>query len=303
MLADGESYEYVETDEDGKETLRETRDYISIATTRLRRCLVMARVAVHPDDERYAPIVGKMVHLPLCDRLIPIITDEYPDPDFGSGAVKITGAHDMNDHEVAKRNDLPMYQLMDEKGAMKASDIMPEKYVGMDRFDARKAVVADIDALGLLILVEDKLVSQPFGDRSNVVIDAMLTDQWYVDAETLAEPAIKAVEDGRARFVPENYTKIYYNWMRDIQPWCISRSSGGTQNPGLVWPTITKDQKGRIEGVYDFNKIFVGETFELARREAENYYGRPVEEVASINDQFEVLVISMQSPGILTMQD
>ncbi|MEE9381738.1 MAG: class I tRNA ligase family protein, partial [Hyphomonadaceae bacterium] len=137
MLADGESYEYVETDEDGKETLRETRDYISIATTRPETMLGDGAVAVHPDDERYAPIVGKMVHLPLCDRLIPIITDEYPDPDFGSGAVKITGAHDMNDHEVAKRNDLPMYQLMDEKGAMKASDIMPEKYVGMDRFDAR----------------------------------------------------------------------------------------------------------------------------------------------------------------------
>ena len=245
MLADGETYEYVETDEGGKETLRETRDYISIATTRPETMLGDGAVAVHPDDERYAPIVGKMVHLPLCDRLIPIIKDEYPDPDFGSGAVKITGAHDMNDHEVAKRNDLPMYQLMDEKGAMKASDIMPEKYVGMDRFDARKAVVADIDALGLLIEVEDKMVSQPFGDRSNVVIEPMLTDQWYVDAKTLAEPAIKAVEDGTTRFVPENYTKIYYNWMREIQPWCISRQLWwGHRIP--AWWGYAVDDDGRM---------------------------------------------------------
>lgn len=223
MLADGESYEYVEKGEEGHVTLREMRDYISIATTRPETMLGDGAVAVHPDDERYAPIVGKMVHLPLANRLIPIITDEYPDPEFGSGAVKITGAHDFNDYDVARRNNLPMYELMDEKGAMKAGDIMPAKYVGMDRFEARKAVVADIDAEGLLIRVEDKLVSQPFGDRSNVVIEPMLTDQWYVDAKTLAQPAIKAVEDGTTRFVPENYTRIYYNWMRDIQPWCISR--------------------------------------------------------------------------------
>jgi len=155
-------------------------------------------VAVHPDDERYAPIVGKMVRLPLADRLIPIITDEYPDPDFGSGAVKITGAHDFNDYEVAKLNDIPMYSLMGTRGEMIASEIMPEKYVGMDRFKARKAVVADIDAEGLLIRVEDKKIMQPYGDRSNVVIEPMLTDQWFVDAEKLAGEAVAAVDRGHA---------------------------------------------------------------------------------------------------------
>lgn len=222
-LAGGETYEYVEKDADGNITLRETRDYISIATTRPETMLGDGAVAVHPDDERYAPIVGKMVRLPLANRLIPIITDDYPDPDFGSGAVKITGAHDFNDYDVAKRNDIPMYPLMDEQAHMCASDIMPEKYVGMERFEARKAVVADIDAEGLLIRVEDKKIMQPFGDRSGVVIEPMLTDQWFVDAKTLAKDAIDAVDSGRTRFVPANWKKTYDNWMHDIQPWCISR--------------------------------------------------------------------------------
>ncbi len=262
-LEGGETYAYVEKDEDGNVTLEEERDYISIATTRPETMLGDGAVAVHPDDERYAPIVGKMVRLPLADRLIPIITDEYPDMNFGSGAVKITGAHDFNDYEVAKRNNIPMYSLMDEKGAMCASEIMPEKYVGMDRFKARKAVVADIDAEGLLIKVEDKKIMQPYGDRSGVVIEPMLTDQWFVDAETLAKDAVAAVErghsnntthpverrdpsptgatnakDGRwtpssdgvngeksggTRFIPENWKKTYDHWMENIQPWCISR--------------------------------------------------------------------------------
>ena len=197
-LEGGETYTYVERDEDGNVVFEEERDYISIATTRPETMLGDGAVAVHPDDERYAPIVGKMVRLPLADRLIPIITDEYPDPDFGSGAVKITGAHDFNDYEVAKRNDIPMYSLMGSKGEMIASEIMPDKYVGMDRFEARKAVVADIDAQGLLITVEDKKVMQPFGDRSGVVIEPMLTDQWFVDAEKLAGPAMEAVARGHA---------------------------------------------------------------------------------------------------------
>ncbi len=204
-LADGETYEYVERDEDGKVTLRETRDYISIATTRPETMLGDGAVAVHPSDTRYAPIVGKMVHLPLCDRLIPIITDEYPDPKFGSGAVKITGAHDFNDYAVAMRNDIPLYALMDTRGQMRADEaednLVPAKYRGMDRFDARKAVVADINALGLAVtvlvktidtetgsedltrepVVENKKITQPFGDRSKVVIEPMLTDQWFVD--------------------------------------------------------------------------------------------------------------------------
>ncbi len=202
-LENGETYEFpIAHDEDGEPTSFETRDYISIATTRPETMLGDGAVAVHPDDKRYAPIVGKRVFLPLADRYIPIITDEYPDPDFGSGAVKITGAHDFNDYAVARRNELPLLIIMDEKGQM-AGDI-PEKYIGMDRFEARKLIVEDIDKLGLLLEVEDKKIVQPFGDRSHAVIEPMLTDQWYVNAKKLAEPAIAAVKDGRTKFVPAN---------------------------------------------------------------------------------------------------
>jgi len=226
-LADGETYTYVEKDEDGNVTLTEERDYISIATTRPETMLGDGAVAVHTDDTKYAPIVGKQVHLPLCDRTIPVITDEYPDPDFGSGAVKITGAHDFNDYMVAKRNDIPMYSLMDTKGAMRADDagdnLVPEKYRGMDRFDARKAVIADIDALGLMIKVEDKKVMQPFGDRSKVVIEPALTDQWFVDTKQIVQPAIDAVRNGTTKILPEGDKKVYFHWLENIEPWCISR--------------------------------------------------------------------------------
>ncbi len=226
-LANGETYTYVEKDEDGNVTLEEERDYISIATTRPETMLGDGAVAVHPDDDRYAPIVGKMVHLPLCDRLIPIITDEYPDPDFGSGAVKITGAHDFNDYQVAKRNHIPLFALMDTRGAMRVDaaedNLVPEKYRGMDRFEARKAVVADIDAVGLLIQVEDKKIMQPFGDRSGVVIEPMLTDQWFVDTAKIVEPALDAVRQGRTKIMPESGEKVFYHWLENIEPWCISR--------------------------------------------------------------------------------
>ncbi len=273
-LAGGETYTYVEKDEDGNVTLEEERDYISIATTRPETMLGDGAVAVHPSDERYAPIVGKLCEIPVGPkehrRLIPIITDEYPDPDFGSGAVKITGAHDFNDYQVAKRGGIPMYALMDEKGYMRADgeayaavaevaqriaegaegfdeakiaamNLVPDQYRGLDRFDARKAVVADITAEGNAVMVRDpkhkdeeteaplipyvesKKIMQPFGDRSGVVIEPMLTDQWFVDAETLAKPAIAAVREGRTKFVPENWDRTYYNWMENIEPWCISR--------------------------------------------------------------------------------
>ncbi|MEL7285923.1 MAG: class I tRNA ligase family protein, partial [Pseudomonadota bacterium] len=252
----------------------EERDYISIATTRPETMLGDGAVAVHPSDSRYAPIVGKLCEIPVGPkehrRLIPIITDEYPDPDFGSGAVKITGAHDFNDYQVAKRGGIPMYALMDEKGFMRADgddyaavaevaqriaegkeefdeakiaamNLVPDQYRGLDRFEARKAVVADITAEGnavmiadpkhkdeeteapLVPLVENKKIMQPFGDRSGVVIEPMLTDQWFVDAETLAKPAIEAVRSGATKFVPENWDRTYYNWMENIEPWCISR--------------------------------------------------------------------------------
>ncbi len=252
-LAGGETYEYVEKDLDGNVTLRETRDYIAIATTRPETMLGDGAVAVHPSDERYAPIVGKLVHLPLCDRLIPIITDEYPDPLFGSGAVKITGAHDFNDYAVAMRNGIELYRLMDTRGVMRADaaadNLVPEQYRGLDRFEARKLVVADIDALGLMDFVEDKKIMQPFGDRSKVVIEPMLTDQWYVDAKTLAGPALAAVKSGEVAILPERDKKVYYHWLENIEPWCISRQLWwGHQVPVWYGPKLKRDFLGIISG-------------------------------------------------------
>ncbi|PIE16465.1 MAG: valine--tRNA ligase [Rhodobacterales bacterium] len=254
-LADGAEYEYVEKDEDGNVTLREMRNYISIATTRPETMLGDGAVAVHPDDERYAPIVGQLCEIPVGPkehrRLIPIITDDYPDMNFGSGAVKITGAHDENDYGVAKRNHIPMYRLMDSKARMRsdgadyqtaaarakqisqgadweegeidALNLVPDAYRGLDRFEARKAVIADIDAEGLMIQIENKKIMQPFCDRSKVVMEPMLTDQWYVDAAKLAGPARDAVSDGRVKIIPESGEKVYFHWMNNIEPWCISR--------------------------------------------------------------------------------
>jgi valyl-tRNA synthetase len=266
-LAGGETYEYVERDADGQIVLQETRDYISIATTRPETMLGDGAVAVHLDDERYRPIVGKLCEIPVGPRehrrLIPIIVDEYPDPEFGSGAVKITGAHDFNDYQVARRNGIPCYRLMDVKGAMRDDgdsyaecaqqvagyqargetldegivdgiNLVPDDYRGLDRFDARKKVIAAINAEGLAVmtvdaegnpipLVDKKKIMQPFGDRSGVVIEPMLTDQWYVDAKTLAQPAIAAVESGATVFEPKSWDKTYFEWLRNIEPWCISR--------------------------------------------------------------------------------
>ena len=254
-LAGGETYRYVERDADGQVVLDEERDYIAIATTRPETMLGDGAVAVHPGDERYRPIVGKLCEIPVgpraLRRLIPIITDDYPDPDFGSGAVKITGAHDENDYGVAQRNGIPMYRLMDEVAAMRtdgapyavaaerarevatgspataaeidALNLVPDAFRGLDRYEARARVVADIDADGLMIGVEDKTIMQPFGDRGGVVIEPMLTDQWYVDAATLAKGPVEAVRDGRIRIVPKSWEKTFFNWMENIQPWCVSR--------------------------------------------------------------------------------
>jgi valyl-tRNA synthetase len=272
-LAGGATYEYIERDEDGNETLRETRDYISIATTRPETMLGDGAVAVHPSDERYAPIIGKLCEIPVGPkehrRLIPIITDEYPDKNFGSGAVKITGAHDFNDYQVAKRNNIPMYSLMDTKASMRADgkayaeeaaiaqaiaagtqdfdeamiaamNLVPDEYRGLDRFDARKKVVADIIGEGLAVMVpnakaeeegepalipyvESKPIMQPFGDRSKVVIEPMLTDQWFVDTDQIVGPALDAVRNGDVKIMPESGEKVYYNWLDNIEPWCISR--------------------------------------------------------------------------------
>lgn len=321
-LAGGQAYTYVEKDEDGNVTLEETRDYISIATTRPETMLGDGAVAVHPSDERYAPIVGKLCEIPVGPkeyrRLIPIITDEYPDPEFGSGAVKITGAHDMNDYQVAKRGNIPMYALMDEKGFMRADgeaypevaqvaqriaegqedfdeakisamNLVPDQYRGVDRFEARKAVVSDITEEGLAVMiadpkhkdeeteaplvpyVENKKIMQPFGDRSGVVIEPMLTDQWFVDAETLAKPAIAAVREGKTKFVPENWDRTFYNWMENIEPWCISRQLWwGHRIP--VWYGPKLDDEGDL--LYDPAdlQVFVARNKDQAETMAMEHY-------------------------------
>ena len=292
-LAGGQTYEYLEKNESGEVILRETRDYIAIATTRPETMLGDGAVAVHPDDERYASIVGKLCEIPVGPkehrRLIPIITDEYPDPAFGSGAVKITGAHDFNDYQVAKRGGIPMYRLMDTTGAMRddgasyadcaaeaqgiangaafsegsvdALNLVPDDLRGLDRFEARDRVVAQITGEGLAVmttevrntengeetvwvpLVENKPIMQPFGDRSRVVIEPMLTDQWFVDAQTLAKPALEAVKDGTVQILPERDKKVYYHWMENIEPWCISRQLWwGHQVP--VWYGLDLERHG-----------------------------------------------------------
>ncbi|WP_391481528.1 valine--tRNA ligase [Nereida sp. NH-UV-3] len=274
-LAGGETYTYIEKDADGVEILREERDYISIATTRPETMLGDGAVAVNPRDERYAPIVGKLCEIPVGPkehrRLIPIITDDYPDMEFGSGAVKITGAHDPNDYLVAKRAGIPLYNLMDTKAAMRADgrsyaeeaatalriargeedfdeakiaamNLVPDDYRGLDRFEARKKVIADITAEGLAVmtqetfkdedgneatrsvpLVENKPIMQPFCDRSKVVMEPMLTDQWFVDASKIVGPALDAVRDGRTTILPKSEEKVYFHWLENIEPWCISR--------------------------------------------------------------------------------
>jgi len=198
-------------------------EFISIATTRPETMLGDGAVAVNPDDERYQHLVGKMAVLPLSNRAIPIIADDYAKMDKGSGAVKITAAHDFNDFEVGRRHNLPLINLMTANAAMASIPEIPEKYHGLDRYDARREILADLDALGLVEREEILENVVPHGDRSGVVIEPWLMDQWYVNAEMLAAPAIKAVEDGRTRFVPERWNKTYFEWMRNIQPWCISR--------------------------------------------------------------------------------
>jgi valyl-tRNA synthetase len=225
--------------------------HLTVATTRPETMLGDAAVAVHPDDERYAHLIGRAVHLPLCDREIPVIADDYVDREFGTGCVKITPAHDFNDYEVGRRHGLPMINIFNDDAAI--SDAAPVAYRGLDRIDARKQVVADLEALGLLDKVEDHRLKVPRGDRSGVVIEPYLTDQWYVDARELAKPAIAAVENGDIQFVPKQWENTYFAWMRDIQDWCISRQ--------LWWGH-------RIPAWYDSDgKFYVGESEAAVRRD------------------------------------
>ena len=195
--------------------------HLVVATTRPETMLGDAAVAVHPADERYAALVGRHIRLPLTDREIPIIADDYVDPAFGTGCVKITPAHDFNDYEMGLRHGLPLINLFDKNASL--NDEAPPAYRGLDRFEARKRIVADLEAQGLIEKIDPHTLMVPRGDRSNAVIEPWLTDQWYVRIEPLAKPAIEAVESGRIRFVPENWDRTYYEWMRNIKDWCISR--------------------------------------------------------------------------------
>ena len=358
LLAGGETYEYVEKDEDGNVTLREVRDYISIATTRPETMLGDGAVAVHPDDARYASIVGKLCEIPVGPkqhrRLIPIIADEYPDMNFGSGAVKITGAHDFNDYAVAKRGNIPCYRLMDTKGAMRsdgapygdeaakaqaivdgkdfteaevdAINLVPDEYRGLDRFDVRSKVVADITAEGLAVMVattpeaegdaapapapgpegqevpqkvpeqvrdsavlvpyvENKPIMQPFGDRSKVVIEPMLTDQWFVDAAKIVQPAIDAVRNGDTKILPESDAKVYFHWLENIEPWCISRQLWwGHQIPVWFGPKDLGGNNGLQDVISDPNMVCAADESE-ATRLTEEYYQTQTDAVVKIEFQ------------------
>jgi valyl-tRNA synthetase len=195
--------------------------YLTVATTRPETMLGDTAVAVHPEDERYTHLIGQTIELPLTGRQIPIIADDYVDREFGTGCVKITPAHDFNDYEMGRRHNLDVINVLDDNAAV--NDSAPEQYRGLDRFEARKAIVTDMDSLGLLDKVDDHTLKVPRGDRSGVVIEPYLTLQWYVDAKTLAQPAIEAVETGAIKFVPQQWENTYFAWMRDIQDWCISR--------------------------------------------------------------------------------
>lgn len=236
----------------------EDERYITVATTRPETMLGDTGIAVHPEDERYKELVGKFAILPIVGRRIPIVADDYADPEQGSGAVKITPAHDFNDYEVGKRAGLEIISIMDENAHL--NELVPAEYKGLERFAARKKVVAEMAKLGLLEKIDDHPHTVPYGDRSGVVIEPLLTDQWFADAATLAQPAIRAVENGSTQFVPAKWTNTYYDWMRNIQPWCISRQLWwGHRIPAWFGPD---------------GKFFVEETEEEAIAAAEAHYGR-----------------------------
>ena len=261
-LADGVTYQHpIAFDDEGKATEYETRDYIVVATTRPETMLGDTGVAVHPDDERYKGLVGKFVTLPIVGRRIPIVADDYADPTKGSGAVKITPAHDFNDFGVGKRAGLEAINILTPEA--KLNDSVPAEFVGMDRFVARKAIVARAEEEGWLKEIEKTKHMVPHGDRSGVVIEPFLTDQWYVDAKTLAQPALKAVETGETVFEPRHWEKTYFEWLRNIEPWCVSRQLWwGHRIPAWFGPD---------------GAIFVEETEEEAYAAARAQFGADVE--------------------------
>ncbi|MGB1885409.1 MAG: valine--tRNA ligase, partial [Gammaproteobacteria bacterium] len=201
--------------------LEDGSGHVVVATTRPETMLGDAAVAVHPEDARYRRLIGKRVSLPLTDRSIPIIADDYVDAEFGSGCVKITPAHDFNDYAVGQRHELQLINIFTDDASINST--APERFRGLDRYEARKQVVAELESAGLVARIDDHKLMVPRGDRTRAVIEPYLTDQWFVRIQPLADPAIAAVEDGRIRFVPENWSKTYFEWMRNIEDWCISR--------------------------------------------------------------------------------
>jgi valyl-tRNA synthetase len=223
-LADGASYEHVDVDADGVETLREIRNYLVVATTRPETMLGDTAAMVHPEDARYLALHGKFVDLPLTGRRIPIITDDYVDRAFGTGVVKVTPAHDFNDYAVGQRHNLPLINIFSSTAKIiEDRDDIPAQYRGLDRFDARKIIVADLDAADLLVEIKPHKLMVPRGDRSGQVIEPYLTDQWFVKMDTLGQRGLELVESGQVKFVPPNWVNTYRHWMENIQDWCISR--------------------------------------------------------------------------------
>jgi len=267
-LADGVTYQFpIAFDEDGKPTDWETRDYVVVATTRPETMLGDAAVAVHPDDERYTAIVGKFVELPLVGRRIPIVADSYADPALGTGAVKITPAHDFNDFEVGARAGVEPINVFTTRGAIIDADFVPPNLRGLDRFDARRQIVAELEAIAAdnpargLSHIENKPVMVPHDEKSKlVVIEPYLTDQWFADAETLAKPAIAAVKTGQTKFVPQQYENLFFAWMDNIKPWCVSRQ--------LWWGHRIPAWYGPDGG------IFVAESEVEALAAAQRHYGQ-----------------------------
>jgi valyl-tRNA synthetase len=287
--------------------------YICIATTRPETMLGDGAVAVHPDDERYKHLVGKLVRLPLADRLIPVITDEYPEPEKGSGAVKITAAHDFNDFEVWLRHRDEDYFKKQKNGGLinlftpeaKMNENCPPQYQGLDRFEARKRIIADIEALGLLDQIEKVTHAVPHGDRSNVVIEPYLTEQWYVNAAELAKPAIAAVREGKTNFVPKNWETTYFNWMENIQPWCISRQLWwGHQIP--AWYHLKINEKDEVSlDLTSINAPFRGEPADLSQyayvvEESEN---AALEKVKKKYPRHEVRIVENERAALALLNE
>ncbi|WP_375782985.1 valine--tRNA ligase [Bradyrhizobium sp. Pha-3] len=276
------------------------KSFIVVATTRPETMLGDTAVAVHPDDERYTDLVGQHVILPLVGRKIPIVADDYSDPEKGSGAVKVTPAHDFNDFEIGKRHGLPQISVLDQEGSLNltgnedylrglpaGADEFAAEFHGIERFAARKKIVARLEEFGFLERIEPNTHMVPHGDRSNVVIEPYLTDQWYVDAKTLAQPAIAAVRSGETTFVPKNWEKTYFEWMENIQPWCISRQLWwGHQIPAWYGPD---------------GKVFVAETEEEAVGNALGYYVE--QEVITPEQGHDMAVDPAKREGFITRDE